>query len=120
MNKNVFQTPAENINKQQFLKTVGALNEHINKTFEHPKDVASLCKSFVLTVIPQSPNLSPIVCTTDMGAKMIWETKMKSFMNRKEKMESNLRAIFSALWGAVQPPHAIQARVPCRARPQEH
>jgi hypothetical protein len=103
MNKNVFQTPAENVNKQQFLKTVGVLNQHINKTFEHPKDVASACESFTVTVIPQPASLSPIVCATDMGAKMIWETEMKSFMKRRDKMESNLRAIFSIIWGQCAP-----------------
>jgi hypothetical protein len=79
MNKDVFQTPAENLKKQQFLKSVGVLNEHINKTFEHPKDIASACKSFALTPMPQPANL---------------DAEMKSHMRRGDRMEANLRAIF--------------------------
>jgi hypothetical protein len=33
MKRNVFQCHGKSTNKQQFLKTVGVLDEHINKTF---------------------------------------------------------------------------------------
>jgi hypothetical protein len=36
MKGNVFQCHGESTNKQQFLKTVGVLDEHINKTFSYP------------------------------------------------------------------------------------
>jgi hypothetical protein len=71
MNGNVFQSPGESINKQQFLKTVGVLEEHINKSFEHPKDVASVCKTFETVDIIRPPNLPTDVYEKDMGAKMI-------------------------------------------------
>jgi hypothetical protein len=33
------------MDKQQFPKTIGVLEEHINETFAYPQDVASVCKS---------------------------------------------------------------------------
>ena len=57
---NVFQCHGEqNSDKQYFLKTVGVLDEYINKTFVYPQDVASLCKTFEITPLFQPPNLAP-------------------------------------------------------------
>ena len=36
MKGNVFQSHGETNNKQQFMKTVGVLEEYINKTFTYP------------------------------------------------------------------------------------
>ena len=57
MNKNVFQCHGEQNSKQQFLKTVGVLEEHINKTFDYPQDVASVCKDFAVTPLIMPPQL---------------------------------------------------------------
>jgi hypothetical protein len=46
MQGNVFQCNGESTSKQQFLKTVGVLEEHINKTFTYPKDAATIVKHF--------------------------------------------------------------------------
>ena len=43
MKSNVFQCHGESTDKQQFLKTVGVLEEHVNKSFTYPQDVASVC-----------------------------------------------------------------------------
>jgi hypothetical protein len=64
---NVFQCHGESINKQQFLKTVGVLEEHINKTFTYPQDVASVCKSFEITKLKQPDNLTKEEYEGDMG-----------------------------------------------------
>lgn len=56
MKGNVFQPHGENNNKQQFLRTVGVLEEYVNKTFTYSQDVASICKSFKLTVLVQPTN----------------------------------------------------------------
>ena len=50
MKGNVFQCHGESLIRQQFLKTVGVLEEHINKTFTYPEDVASVCKKFEIVV----------------------------------------------------------------------
>src|SRR5688500_3678558 len=43
MNGNIFQCHLEKTDKKQFLKILGVLEELINKTFEYPEDVASIC-----------------------------------------------------------------------------
>ena len=58
MEGNVFQCHGETTNKQQFLKTVGVLEEHVNKNFTYPQDVASVCKTFSIVKLTQPDNLS--------------------------------------------------------------
>jgi hypothetical protein len=99
MKDNVFQCHGENTDKQQFLKTVGVLEEHRNKTFPYPQDLASICKSFTITPLVQPPNLSKEDYEGDMGKKMMWETLMKSYMKRTNLLESNTRAICAIVWG---------------------
>jgi hypothetical protein len=103
MKGNVFQCHGETTNKQQFLKTVGVLDEHINKTFSYPQDIASVCKDFSLLALTQPANLTRKEYDEDMGKKMIWETNMKSYIKRTEMMESNVRAIYAIVWGQCSP-----------------
>jgi hypothetical protein len=81
MKGNVFQCHGKSNSKQQFLKTVGVLKEHINKMFTYPQDVASVCKSFELSTLTQPPNLTKTEYDEDMGKRMIWQTTMKLYMN---------------------------------------
>jgi hypothetical protein len=99
MKGNVFQCHGENTDKQQFLKTVGVLDEHINKTFTYPQDVASICDSFEIVPLVQPSNLSKDEYEKDMGKKMMWESSMKSLMKRTDLQESNARAIYVIVWG---------------------
>ncbi len=103
MKGNVFQCHGETTNKQQFLKTVGVLEEHVNKTFAYPQDIASVCKDFTLLALKQPANLTKAEYDEDMGKKMIWETTMKSYIKRTEMMESNVRAIYAIVWGQCSP-----------------
>jgi hypothetical protein len=103
MKGSVFQYHGENIDKQQFLKTVGVLEEHINKTFTYPQDVASVCKSFEVVTLVQPANLSKEDYEKDMGKKMIWEITMKTYMKRVDLLESNTRAIYAIVWGQYSP-----------------
>ena len=57
MKGNVVQCYGKSTDKQQYLKTVGVLKEHINKTFSYPQDVASVCKTFTIVKIKQPENL---------------------------------------------------------------
>jgi hypothetical protein len=98
MKGNVFQCHGENTDKQQFLKTVGVLEEHINKTFTYPQDVASVCKSFEVVTLVQPTNLSKEDYEGDIGKTMIWETSMKTYMKRV-----NTRAIYAIVWGQCSP-----------------
>jgi hypothetical protein len=80
MKNNVFQCHGENNSKQQFLKTVGVLEEHINKTFDYPQDVVSVCKSFEVVQLTVPANLDKAVYEADMARRMIWVTNMKTYM----------------------------------------
>jgi hypothetical protein len=103
MNGNVFQCHGENTDKQQFLKTVGVLKEHINKTFTYPQHVASICKTFTIVPLVQLPNLSKTEYEGDMGKKMMWEETMKAFIKRTNFQESNERAVYAIVWGQCSP-----------------
>ena len=103
MKGNVFQCHGEHKDKQQFLKTVGVLDEHINKTFEYPQDITSVSKSFKLTVLTQPANLTKEEYEGNMGKKLIWETLMKNYLKRLDRMEGNLRAIYAIVWGQSSP-----------------
>ncbi len=87
------------MDRQQFSKTVKALEEHINKTFDFPQDIAPLCTNFRLPTLLSPPNLTAEEYMTDMSKKMIWETKMKTYMKRLDMMESNIRGIYAIVWG---------------------
>jgi hypothetical protein len=103
MKGNVFQCHGESTNKQQFLKTVGVLDEHINKTFSYPQDIASICRTFQVVKLTQPTNLTKEEYAKDMGKRMIWQTYMKSYMKRTDMMESNMRGIYAIVWGQCSP-----------------
>jgi hypothetical protein len=104
MKENVFQCHGEHTDKQQFLKTVGGmLEEHINKIFTYPQDVASICKTFAIIALVQPPNLTDEEYKTDMGKKKMWEETMKTFIKRINSQESNARAIYAIVWGQCSP-----------------
>jgi hypothetical protein len=104
MKGNIFTCHRERSpDEQQHLKTVGVLEEHINKTFSCPRDVASVCKSFEIAQLVQPANLTKEEHDTDMGKKMIWETPMKNYMKCKDLMESNTIAICAVAWGQCSP-----------------
>jgi hypothetical protein len=103
MKGNIFQCHGESTTKEQFLRTVGVLEEHMNKTFDYPQDVASVCKSFDIKPPTMPANLEKFVYEGDMGKRMIWETAMKTYMKRSDKLESNTRAIYAIVWGQCSP-----------------
>jgi hypothetical protein len=100
MNGNIFTCHGEGSpDKQQYMKTVGVLEEHVNKIFSYPQDVASVCKSFEIADLVQPANLSKTDYKTDMGMRMIWETLNKSHIKRKELQESNTITIYASCGG---------------------
>jgi hypothetical protein len=103
MKGHVFQCHAEQASRQQFLKTVGVLGEYIDKKLDYPQDIASLCRSFEIKVLVKPDNLDKYVYENDMGAKYEWEKTLELYIKRKDKRESNLRAIFAVIWGQASP-----------------
>jgi hypothetical protein len=94
---NVFQCHGENTDKQQFLKTIGALGEHINKTFTYPQDAASVCKSFKVVALVQPANLTKADYKDDLG------DKHEKLHEAARFIESNTRAIYAIVWGQCSP-----------------
>jgi hypothetical protein len=93
MNGNVFQCHGKrSTDKQQFLKTIGVLGEHINKTFTYPQDVSSVCKSFKIVSPVQPADLSE-EDYKKMGKKMIWQASMKIYIKQVDLLEGNTGAI---------------------------
>jgi hypothetical protein len=103
MKDNVFQCHGETKEKHQFQKTVGVLEEHINKTFLYPQDIAMVCKTLAIPELVQPDNISKDDYLNDMGKKMMWEVSMKSFMKRRELLESNRRGVYAIVWGQCSP-----------------
>jgi hypothetical protein len=82
---------------------MGVLGEHINKAFTYPQDVASVCKSFKIASLMQPADFSDDDYKKNMGKKMLWETYMKTYMNRVDLLESNTRAIYAIIRGQCSP-----------------
>jgi hypothetical protein len=89
----------ESASKQQFLKTIGVPEEHINKTLEYPQDVASICKKLETAEIAMPATITKDEYDNNMSKKMIWEMSMKSSIKRLEKLESNMPIV----WGQCSP-----------------
>jgi len=103
MNGHVFQCHGETTDKKQFLKTVQMLADHVNKTFDYPQDVISMCKppySLQAISLPREPTEAEMQVASK---RFIWESEMKMYMNRKLKQESNRLALFSVIWGQCSP-----------------
>ena len=99
MNGHVFQTHDESNNKQQFFKTLEALQEYINKHLDHPGDVSSLCDDFtVVDVSKHEPqDLDPTI--TSAAKKRIWEKQLDHYVVRINTLGDNLLHLWSVIWG---------------------
>ena len=98
MKGNVFQCHGENPDKGQFAKTVGVLEEHINKTFKYPEDIAPMCKTFAIKDVEKPEDL-----TNDEGKSasmvFVWNEEMKNYLKRRNALQSNKRAVYAIVWG---------------------
>ena len=98
MNNHVFQCHGESPDKQQFTKTIEALSGYINKTMDFPKDVASICKNFTTDMIEEPKDLTVAEKESDTK-KLIWKTKVQTYVRRIEAQEKNCQSIFAVIWG---------------------
>ena len=98
MNGHVFQCHNEVASSSQFHKTVEALEEYVNKTLDYAKGLKSLCKTYEICKMDEPMDLT----TEDQKSKLkklIWKTKVQTYMKRVDAQESNLQNIFSTIWG---------------------
>jgi hypothetical protein len=97
MNGHVFQTHDESNNKQQFFKTLEALQEYINKNLEHPGDVSTLCDDFtVVDVSKHEPeDLDPSIKSA--AKRRIWEKQLDHYVVRINTLGDNLLHLWSVI-----------------------
>jgi len=94
----VFQCHNEVASNGQFLKTVEALEEYISKTLDYAKDLKSLCKSYEISTIDVPLDMT-IEDQKSETKKLVWKTKVQTYMKRVKTRESNLQSIFATIWG---------------------
>ena len=110
MKGNVFQCFGESPDKQQYTKTVEALSGYISTTMDFPKDVASICKKGTLETIAEPVDLSE-EDTKSETKKLIWKTKVQTYVRRMEAQERNCQSIYAVIWGqcSVQMRNKLQS-----------
>ena len=108
MNGHVFQCHNEAANASQFLKTIEALSEYINKNLNFLKDLASHCEDHNVPEIEEPKDLTSEE-EKSKTKSLIWETKVKAYVKRCDKQEKHLRAIFSTVWGQCS--NAMQSKL---------
>jgi hypothetical protein len=98
MKNNVFQCHGETTDKQQFNKTLGVLQEYINKEFTFPEDVARICDDYTVPamVVPSALTADEF---KDESLKYIWKKDMDTYMKRRDEQKTNLRKIYAIVWG---------------------
>ena len=98
MKGNVFQCFGESPDKQQYTKTVEALSGYISTTMDFPKDVASICKKTSLEPVEEPADLSEKEKKSETK-KLIWKTKVQTYVRRVEAQERNCQSIYAVIWG---------------------
>ena len=98
MKGNVFQCFGESPDQQQFTKTIEALAGHISTTMDFPKDVASICKKIKLDIIQEPFDLTEEE-EKSATKKLIWKTKVQTYVRRVETQEKNTQNIYAVIWG---------------------
>ena len=97
MHGHVFQCFNESDTSNQFTRTVEALGEYIAKTIKNSGDMTSLTEDLVLPTIPEPGE--PSSDSTSEFKKEVWRTRVKSYVSRYEILESNLKAVYTVVWG---------------------
>jgi len=90
MNGHVFQCRKESQNQQEFLKTVEALSEYISKNLEYPRDMFGLCKNYEVPTIAEPVDLTEDESTSETK-KLIWKTKVQTFVKHIEAQEKTCK-----------------------------
>ena len=98
MKDNIFQCYGESPNKQQFTKTIEALTGYISTTMEFPKDVASIYKEMELDTVQEPVDLTKEEAKS-ATKKLIWKTKVHTYVRRTETQEKNCQSIYAVIWG---------------------
>ena len=110
MNGHVFQTFSETDDRKQWTKTLEAIGRYINLKMDNSADLAPVHRDLKLPVIEEPPapdekkNLDK-----DHPEMYKWRKKFDRYLSKQEKLEDNLRSIYSLVWGQCS--NAMQAKV---------
>ena len=101
MNGNVFECFEEQVDRRQYSKTLQALNAYSRKTMEGAADLASLFDD-----TPTQPELAEPVNLTEAELtsevkKLIFQEKVKRFVQRLNYLEDNIATLYSVIWGSA-------------------
>ncbi len=100
MNGHVFQTFSETDDRKQWTKTLEAIGRYINLKMDNSADLAPVHRDLKLPVIdePPAPDESRNL-DKDHPDMYKWRKKFYRYLSRQEKLEDNLRSIYSLVWG---------------------
>ena len=92
----VFQVFTKSRSEQQYNDTVKLLGQYISKNFRFASDMDVLVKEMKVPVL-EKPD-APKDKTNETDVK-IWEAEIKQFVDRKQKLQKNLKAAHAIIWG---------------------
>jgi hypothetical protein len=103
MKDNVFQRHGENVDKQQFMKTVGILEEHINKTFSYLPSGRCISVQIIQDHCTfAASKLHERGIRTGHGKENVLGNTHEELHEAKVDLpESNTRAIYAIVWASV-------------------
>jgi len=111
MSGHVFQCSNETNDKNQFVKTLEALSGYIAKHVTNPGDMLPLTKELTKPTVamPTKPKATGAT-KTEEGMFLI---QLKSYSFRKDTIDSNLKALFTVIWGQCS--DAMQLKIKSNA-----
>ena len=89
MNGHVFQTFQESRDRRQFVKTLDALGQYINKNMKYGSDLTILYKSLGQPQIAK-PSAAGLDLENDPANKIEWVDTYKGYVGRRRELEDNV------------------------------
>jgi Zinc knuckle len=118
MNGHVFQVHHEQVDPQQFDKTVQALSEYAMKNLKQAGDLVSFFKDLKVPTIPMvadlitstlAPDGSIIPVVVSALEQRMWNNAVDSYCAKASRISENLKALYSVAWGQCS--EAMQAKL---------
>ena len=97
MNGNVFECYEEQTDRQQYAKTLEALESNAKKTLKFAEDLAPLFAETMTEptlTLPDDPGANP-----SRAADMIYAEKVKQYVKKESTLLSNMATLHAVIWG---------------------
>jgi Reverse transcriptase (RNA-dependent DNA polymerase) len=99
MNGHVFQVHSESNSEKQFAKTYEMLGQYAKKHLTRSGDLDPLLNDMGDIKTPTLKEPEDIDPNASTVKKKIWDEQVKKYVERLEKLEDNLKAIYAVIWG---------------------